>query len=381
MSDLLRDILDSTRLEEGLPSLEKLLLTLYHNEALSTKQLANAMLLPLPVTAAVKKELVKRGMLQSGNGLTHRGRRFVEEDMRYGGLDEAAYRAALSPDCEPAALFGEHWKALTALFDGRPAAETRIDQSHCTADTSMRRALLCLRYGGLIGKRILCAGDDDLVSLSSAFLLRRLFPGQRTLAGDIIVLDIDQRYLSFIEEAATAHELPIRCIRHDFRAALPVTLTARFDSAFTDPPYTQAGLTLFLSRVVQGLRPMTGLPVMLSYAHRPPMDTLVLQRSLVEMGFVIDAILPRFNQYEGAAVLGGAGQLIALRTTRQTAGLVKEGYTAPIYTGELRRTTRRYRCRQCGRELPVGTGQRFETIELLKEKGCPSCGGRVFVRK
>ena len=50
-----------------------------------------------------------------------------------------------------------------------------------------------------------------------------------------------------------------------------------------------------------------------------------------------------------------------------------------IYTGELRPTTRVYRCR-CGEEIDVGSTKKFTTVEELKARGCPRCGRREGFR-
>jgi predicted methyltransferase len=87
---------------------------------------------------------------------------------------------------------------LEDLFQSRPQVNVQIDQSKCTVKTSLARAILCLRDHSLIGKRILCVGDDDLVSVSLGFLLKQLFPNASHSKATIEVVDIDDRFLCYI---------------------------------------------------------------------------------------------------------------------------------------------------------------------------------------
>ncbi len=64
---------------------------------------------------------------------------------------------------------------LQEVFDNRPKVDVTIDQSKSSIDTSLKRAILSLKNHDLVGKRILCLGDDDLVSIALGFLLKKTF--------------------------------------------------------------------------------------------------------------------------------------------------------------------------------------------------------------
>ena len=84
------------------------------------------------------------------------------------------------------------------------------------------------------------------------------------------------------------------------------------DVVFSDPPYTQDGLQLFVRRALTAL---TGNPqtcrMVLAYGHsrlRP--DTgIAAQSVLSKSGLSIDAMLPGFNSYHGAEALGSRADL------------------------------------------------------------------------
>jgi hypothetical protein len=100
----------------------------------------------------------------------------------------------------------------------------------------------------------------------------------------------------------------------------------------TDPPYTLAGVRLFLSRAAAALRP--GGRVFLSFGSRRQETTFCLQEDIVRMGFAIESLVPDFNRYVGAGVLGGTSGLYRLVATRELQPLVTGRSDEPLYTAE-----------------------------------------------
>ncbi|QNK60583.1 bis-aminopropyl spermidine synthase family protein [Paenibacillus sp. PAMC21692] len=346
---------------------------------ISTKELARKTLLPTPVAAAIKRELVKSGALVQDRGVrcTSEGIQRIEQGGGYLGLNRSLYQKLLQDNVWLEGL-EEELNLLDELFAHRPAVNVQIDQSKCIPETSLRRAVLCLKQSALIGKRMVCIGDDDLVSVSIGLLLKRLFPAGGHVATSVDVLDIDKRFLQYVDETAKAHNLPIRCHHVDFREPFPENLHERYDCFFTDPPYTLQGMGLFLSRGIQALKRETGLPIFLSFAHKSPSFTLAMQRELVRMGLIVSMNLPRFNAYEAAEMIAGRSQMFVLRTTDQTYPEYTGKFEDALYTGEVRRTIRTYRCKQCATEASVGITGEYATIEQLKNVGCPHCGQEIF---
>jgi predicted methyltransferase len=155
-------------------------------------------------------------------------------------------------------------------------------------------------------------------------------------------------------------------------------LQNKFDSFFTDPPYTIDGLRLFMSRGISALKDEPGLMVFLSFGHKSPNFTLDMHNELNDMGLMICQIIPRFNSYEGAEIIGNTSQMFVIRTTHSTRQSIDFYYGAPIYTGELRKTMRSYKCLSCHLMYKVGEGCSFITIEQLKQNGCTGCGQKLF---
>lgn len=210
------------RLEEGTPVIEQFLLKCYMNPGISTKELARATLLPVPIAAAIKKELIKAGALTQANGVhcTVEGKAWVEKEWGFSGINKKLYRELMVDGAENHPDLADILSVLREIMSLRPQVNVQIDQSKCTAETSLRRAILCLKQHSLVGKRILCVGEDDLVSVSVGLLLQRLFPNGRHLRTAIHVTDIDERFLHYIREMAEKEKLPIQCHHHDLRQPL-----------------------------------------------------------------------------------------------------------------------------------------------------------------
>lgn len=371
---------EGVRLEEGISVIEQLLLECYLNPGISTKELARKALIPIPTAAAVKRELIKVGAIVQDKGArcTVKGKAWVEEQCGYRGIHRNLYQELMVLENGVHPELHHVLADLREIMNHRPQADTRIDQSKCTPETSLRRAMLCLRQQFLIGKQIMCVGDDDLVSVSIGLLLQALFPDGRHSKTTVYVVDMDERFLHYIHDVAQQKRLPIQCIKHDLREPLPANLQGKFDCFFTDPPYTLQGMSLFVSRGISTLRKRKGLPIFLSFAHKSPDYMFTMQREFLRMGVTTTATLPRFNEYEGAEIIANRSQMIILKTTERTIPECLGPFMDALYTGEVRQTIRTYKCKQCGNKISVGSQCEMATIEQLKQRGCHSCGNDTF---
>ncbi|MGG3886954.1 bis-aminopropyl spermidine synthase family protein [Brevibacillus panacihumi] len=372
------------KVDEGIQVIEKLLLACYFHPGISTKELARRTFLPIPVAAAIKKELIREGALEQKNGVhcTKEANRWVERRCGYRGINRALYLKLMEADMNEAVHLPEMKVILERLeeeFARRPQVNVQLDQSKCTTETSLRRAILCLKHHSLVGKKILCVGDDDLVSVSLGMLLQQLFPGIEVPQAQIDVVELDERFIRHIHEIADRAQLPIRCFPWDLRNPLPSEWHAQYDCFFTDPPYTLQGMSLFVSRGITALKQKKGLPVFLSFAHKSPDFMLAMNREFVRMGLTVHAAHQHFNQYEGAEMIANRSQMIVLETTAVTDAQVKDAFSDALYTGEVKRTLRTYRCMQCGQGVFVGLQGEVATIEELKNQGCPGCKNDTFL--
>ncbi|MFF2908933.1 bis-aminopropyl spermidine synthase family protein [Paenibacillus sp. NPDC057934] len=378
-NQIIEQVYSRVRINEGERIIEQILLDIYFTSGISTKELAKRSLLPLPLVSAIKKEFIKLDVLMQGKGVscTAKGKDFVENVMGYKGLEYDLYSRLLDNKWEQEDLKNMQ-DELQQIFEERPQVDVTIDQSKSTVETSIKRAIYCLSHSTLIGKKIMCIGDDDFISVALGFLLKKIFPRKKLFTTQICVVDIDERIVNYINEVAIKYELPIECHQIDLRNPLPSKLADNFDCVFTDPPYTLNGLCLFLNRGIQSLKQKKNLPIFLSFMHKSPDELLDMQRKFNEFGIVIKSINTRFNEYIGAGIIGNTSQLMTLETTSAAKPLFNNFYSDRIYTGEFNRTVRSYQCNQCDNVLNVGSEQEFKTIEQLKNKGCPYCRHVTF---
>ncbi len=342
--------------------------------------MAQEVLLPIPVVSAIKNELKKLKLVKQEGGikLTERGILFVENTLKYKNFNKELYYALIEDEADIEYLLKDEINLLTDIFNNRPAVDVLVDQSKCTVLTSIKRAILALKSGSIIGKNILCLGDDDFVSISITIITKKLFSNNEQISCDVTVLDVDKRILQYIENLSIEYCLPISLLYYDARKPLPNVVCNQFDCLFTDPPYTIQGLDLFLSRGIAGLKKQNSLKVFFSFANKSPEVTLQMQTSFIEMGLIIKSIDNTFNEYEGAKILGSTGQMIVLNTTKKTIPKIIDEFKDSLYTGEIKKTTRTYKCKNCKKLFKVGFDKEHKTIEKLKKVGCEYCNENKF---
>jgi len=371
-NDILEAISQRTHLPEGEEAVRRVLREIYRQGRIGTKDLAYATRLPVPVVAAVRRELEKIGLIvrKAGAILTGKGEEYVKNilglSMRESLICEACSGKTI--------IIKDQFRSIAEKMEKysklRPRPYTWLDQAFCTPEAAVLRALFMLEEGDVEGRRIIFLGDDDLTSIATGLL---------KASRRITVIDIDERLLKLIDDISRSEELGIECVHHDLRQPLPERLKNNYDVVFTDPPYTIQGLKLFLSRGIEALRKGRCASIYLAFAHKPPEEMLSLQAAINEMGLYIQEMIPRFNRYEGAEIFANTTFLAKLEATKISHPSIIGSFDGKIYTGEVSPTTRIYRC-QCGYTVNVGVGKEFRTIEDLKTRGCPRCGRKKGFR-
>lgn len=373
---IVREVTGAVGLAEGEAGVRGVISVVRRSGPVATRTLSRTTGLPVPIVAAIAGELRKRGIVtrERPTRLTPQGRRLFGDAtpgrMLDGGCTACDGHGQRVPQVlEPVAA------ALERISSDAPPARTELDQSHCTVETKLRRALVLHQAGALEGKRIILLGDDDLIAVAIHLLAAHADFGDAIR--ELTVVDLDAAVLAYLGRQLEDAPFPIRLIEHDLRRPLPPRLVAHFDTVFTDPPYTAAGAEVFLSRAASALAPEPGGNVFLAYGPKPPAEALRLQRAVAGMGFVVRRMAPNFNEYLHAGILGGVSHLYHLTSTSETGPLVNGECDTPIYTGELR-APRPYRCASCGTTQRVGRGARWSTVEVLRRDGCPECGATKF---
>jgi predicted methyltransferase len=366
------DVAAAVGLAEGEAGVRDVLRVVARTEPVPTSQVSKVAELPVPIVTAVCNELRKRGVIDRTRPI----RLTAEARGRLG----ARYLDALCPHCaglgllvpaELASLADE----LEPVSAGAPQARMELDQTHCTVATKIHRVLKLHEAGALDGASVILLGDDDLVAVAIA----RFAKLTGTAVQALTVIDTDPAVLSWIGKHTAGTGVEVRLVEHDLRRPLPAGLAGIHDVACTDPPYTVPGAELFLSRAVSALRGRPGHHVFFSFGARRPAEMLATQRVIGDLGLVVRSLIPNFNSYVGAGILGSSSHLYHLRSTEQTAPVVDGDYSGPLYTADSReQATRPYRCAACGAVHDIGPGTAWPGISELKAAGCPACGSSTF---
>jgi N4-bis(aminopropyl)spermidine synthase len=319
-------------LREGERGVRAVIAALARLEPVSIRRISLTVELPVPIVASVCGELRKRFVVAEERPaqLTPMGRQLFAAGRL--GLPAATScptcggRGAVVPG-ELSGLAAE----LAKLARNAPRPRLDLDQCHCTVGTKLRRVLVLNDADALVGRRILLLGDDDLISLAIRAAVCRF--GSETTITSLTVLDVDPDLIAFVSDQLAEAPFPASAVQHDLRDPLPDDLRGSFDTVLTDPPYTVAAARLFLSRAADAMAGADG-QVFLSFGSRRAGASFRLQQSIVELGFVIRRLVPDFNDYVGAGVLGGTSHLYQLAATADLTVLVSGTLTGPLYTAD-----------------------------------------------
>ncbi len=319
------------RLAEGAEGVRRILRTVFMSEQIPIRNVAQEAGLPVPVVAAVRGELEKRGILtrKGGISLTSKGLGVVQSEL---GL--SCRKRFARPGVPPIpVVLKDVCKRLADIAERRPEVDVRLDQSHATPETVLRRAVYLYEHDALEGRNLLVLGDDDLTSVAVGLLAQHL----EIVLGQVVVLECDGRLVDFLGVISEREGLAITVVARDLREDIPADLCGQMDVFFTDPPYTLPGLSLFVSRGASALVPEVGKQGFVSFGRRSPDETARAIGLLIEMGFAPVEIVPEFNEYVGAQVLGGVSQMIRLISTGKPQPLVTGKYHGALYTADLKR--------------------------------------------
>mgnify|MGYP000100093039 FL=1 len=168
----LKTISKRARLSEGEEAARRILREIYRYGRIGTKDLAYATRLPVPVVAAVRRELEKMGLVsrKAGAVLTSKGEEYVKNilglSMKGSLLCEACSGKTITIKEE----FRSIVEKLEKYANLRPRPHTWLDQAFGTPETAVLRALFMLEEGDVEGRKIIFLGDDDLTSIATGLL-------------------------------------------------------------------------------------------------------------------------------------------------------------------------------------------------------------------
>jgi predicted methyltransferase len=164
------------------------------------------------------------------------------------------------------------------------------EQGSLRPEASVRKVTYAINRGDIAGKRVVCVGDDDILSL---------IMGMTGLPKSILAVDIDDDILSTIRKHGKRLSVPITTINHNLCYPIPSKFRGKYDTFLTQPPDTVLGYTLFLSRGVELLKRESG---MIGYGGLTPTACprralIEIQNIIVKMGLVQTDYVRKFCEY------------------------------------------------------------------------------------
>ncbi|MET1124291.1 MAG: bis-aminopropyl spermidine synthase family protein [Archaeoglobaceae archaeon] len=236
------------------------------------------------------KQLEAEGLIEVAAGrakLTEKGRKLAEEEgLRDFGKLTCETCEGTGYDIE--GIFAEILAKYKEIAKNRPPAVDLYDQGFVSPESAIRRVEFIYERGDLYGK-IFIVGDDDLVSIAASLT---------GLPKRVVVVDIDENLINFIDSVASEYGFNIEARVYDVQRAFPEEYRRKFDVFVTDPVETIPGIKLFLSRGVSTLKGVGcagyfGLTTLEASRRK----WLEIQKMIHGMGFVITDIRRKFSVY------------------------------------------------------------------------------------
>jgi len=338
--EMLTLVAERAQLAEGIEGVRSILLFMYRFNSLKNKKLAQKTGIAIPAIAAVRSELVKAGIIEKRTNLGQRGKNWVKQRLNlYFDYDPLPDNINITCNNIPEEISSSSF--CEEFLKQRPKPCYNYDQAHAEISTVIKRTMYLLKKGDIEGRNIIFLGDDDATSIAV---------GLSGLAKKITIIDIDKRILDFLSEIVEEFSLKnFNIIHHDLRDPSPKNIINKYDIAVIDPPYTNQGLRLFLKRAKQALKTsikidgkihsVIGKRCLLCFGNKPPEEMQKAQISMLNQGFVIKEMVPNFNHYRGASILGHFSHLYYLHLTKNVYAENNMSLkSSPIYTSEVKKS-------------------------------------------
>ncbi|MGB9694788.1 MAG: bis-aminopropyl spermidine synthase family protein [Caldisericaceae bacterium] len=267
------------------------ILTNLYKGPMSLWQAINAQDSDIKGTIEVLKSLRDRGLIKFREDqilISKKGEKFLAERKIQPFIDSKC------PVCHGKGLitnssFIDVLEKFTSIFAKRPSETTEFDQGVVPPENSIRRAEYVYERGDLQGKRILFLGDDDLTSVAMSLT---------GMPEEIVVIEVDERIVAFINEVADKEKLNLKAILYNAVNPLPQDLVGKFDTFLNDPVETVEGMRVFLSRCAMSLKGKGSAGYFgISHYESSLAKWFKVEKDLLAMNFVITDVLRDFNEY------------------------------------------------------------------------------------
>jgi predicted methyltransferase len=174
-----------------------------------------------------------------------------------------------------------------------PRATTMFFQEPMLPEDVVARVRFLWERGDLFQRDILVLGDDDLFSIAA---------GLTGLPRRIVVGEIDERLVRFLDQVAAREQLPLEVFQYDVAEPLPPRLRRQFDVFVMDPVETITGFSAWLSRGLAAVGHPGAIYFGLTELECPPKIWQRFEQLIVGSGLVITDIIRDFSRYQNVSL-------------------------------------------------------------------------------
>ncbi len=290
LEDITREVARRTELHVTDRSIERILQALLRtNDFWEVVDLADEI---VPIVAETIRVLQEQGWVRiEGKAvqLTETAHRTLTAGWHIRPLPEVRCLRCEGRGVDPFRLPQDKIDQFYAIQAERPRAVIEYDQGYITPESTLARFAFADAKGDIRGRRVLILGDDDLVSIATC-----LFGEPR----EVVVVEIDQRLVEFIERWAREFQWPLIVRQIDLSQPLPGEYIRAFDTFLTDPPESVPAFRAFVGRGIAALRG-AGCAGYFGFTRREATlrKWYDIEQYLIRQGVVITDILHNFHAY------------------------------------------------------------------------------------
>lgn len=177
---------------------------------------------------------------------------------------------------------------LKSIWIKKPLPTFLFDQRPVTLKTTIERVKYFLKRNDIYNKKIVFLGDDDLTSIALALTKVKC---------QILVLDIDERLVNFINKMSKEYNLNINARVFNALEGVPKELKHKFDCLITDPTPEVIPFTIFMNDAIDLLKKENSTIYTSIYSSAME-ETIELQNVINKMNLYITEIIPKFTEYQ-----------------------------------------------------------------------------------
>ncbi len=173
--------------------------------------------------------------------------------------------------------------ATRARFDS-----LKYDQLSLSPSGIKNKLSSLIHNGDLLNRRVLCLGDDDLMSVACSLT---------RLPAKISVFEAEMSVIKFLKSTSPRLPIPIQVIKLNLLNSIPKNHGGYYDTIITEPPETIAGTLLFANRGIKCLKKEGVLYLGITENTLSKESWRIIESTLTDWGLVITDILRNYEEY------------------------------------------------------------------------------------